>query len=123
MIVPLGDTKYVLFSLLSTQHNAALLLILNNVSVRIHQDHNQSVREELSALRKHMSVACHKEIETIEAKMKAANGETQMQLEKQLKEETKSLKDDLARISRENQALRGQLAEVLQLLRYKPFEM
>jgi hypothetical protein len=105
--------------------NASLSLILNrnNVVFRIHQAHNQSVREELSALRKHMSVACHQEIETLEAKMKAANEETQMQLEKHFKEETKSLKDDLARISRENQALQGQLAEVLQLLRSKPLEM
>jgi hypothetical protein len=46
-----------------------------------------------------------------------------MQLEKHFEEETKSLKDDLARISRENQALQGQLAEVLQLLRSKPLEM
>ncbi len=59
----------------------------------------------------------HNEMEAFEANKKTVEDESQLQLKKQLKEETKSLKEELSKVRMENQALQGQLTEVLQILR------
>ena len=70
-------------------------------------------------MRKQMSGICHQEMETLGAKLRTFHDDDQAQMKQHFKAETKALKEDLARISLENQALQGQFAEVLQLLRSK----
>ncbi len=60
------------------------------------------------------------ERETLESRLKAHHEEKQLQIKQHFETKAKSLQDNLARISLENQALQLQLAEVLQLLRQNP---
>ncbi len=59
-------------------------------------------------------------MEALESRLKADHEERQLQIKQHFEANAKSLQDNLARISLENQALQGQLAEVLQLLRPNP---
>jgi hypothetical protein len=85
--------------------------------LRIREDHLHAVRGELSNLRKHISALSSKERDVLEASMKTVSEENQAFMKKHLRDETKSLKEDVQKISRENQALKTQLEEVLHILR------
>jgi DNA repair exonuclease SbcCD ATPase subunit len=89
----------------------------NIFDLRIREDHLHAVREELSNLRKHISALSSKERDVLEASMKTVSEENQAFMKKHLRDETKSLKEDVQKISRENQALKTQLEEVLHILR------
>jgi hypothetical protein len=86
-----------------------------DVACRLLDDGIQGVREEISKLRKQLSLLGQQE--ALDAKLKAFSEESSLQLKKGLKDETTSLNEQLIKISQENQALQGQLAEALQLLR------
>jgi hypothetical protein len=88
-----------------------------DVACRLLDDGIQGVREEISKLRKQLSLLGQQETKALDAKLKAFSEERSLELKKELKEETKSLNEQLMKISQENQALQGQLAEALQLLR------
>ena len=90
-----------------------------DVACRLLDDGIQGVREEISKLRKQLSLLGQQETKALDAKLKAFSEERSLDLKKELKEETKSLNEQLIKISQENQALQGQLAEALQLLRLK----
>ncbi len=94
--------------------------ISDTIPYRLQHDITQTVREELSALRIHVSDVRRLEMETLESRLKADHEEKQLQIKQHFEAKTKSLQDNLAKISLENQALQGQLAEVLQLLRANP---
>ena len=88
-----------------------------DVACRLLDDGIQGVREEISKLRKQLSLLGQQETKALDAKLKTFSEERSLELKKELKEETKSLNEQLMKISQENQALQGQLAEALQLLR------
>ncbi len=71
-------------------------------------------------MRTQVSDVLRLEMETLESRLKADHEEKQLQFKRHFEAQAKSLQDDLARISLENQALQVQLAEVLQLLRPNP---
>ena len=89
----------------------------NIFDLRIREDHLHAVREELSNLRKHISELSFKERDVLKASMKTVSEESQALMKTHLRDETASLKEDVQKISRENQALKTQLEEVLHILR------
>ncbi len=56
-------------------------------------------------------------MDVLEASMKSLSEESRTFMKKQLRDETRSLKEDVEKINRENKALKAQLEEVLQILR------
>jgi hypothetical protein len=93
-----------------------ILSTLTTFYFRICEDHLHAVREELSNLRKHISALSTKEMDVLEESMKSLSEESQTFMKKQLRDETRSLKDDVEKISMENKALKAQLEEVLRIL-------
>ena len=94
-----------------------ILSTITTFYFRICEDHLHAVREELSNLRKHISALSTKEMDVLEASMKSLSEESRTFMKKQLRDETRSLKEDVEKINRENKALKAQLEEVLQILR------